>query len=139
MKRDFANSLSLVPMLQPGISTFTTDTDSLAIDVRDSRSASIMLQAGNLPDADGTFDVQLMEGDTDTVSSHTLVKDSDMTVLTQAQLDYDHTDDRVAKLFGYIGTKRYISLEITPTNNTSSAYFSAMCILEPPMSPQNFG
>ncbi len=136
MKRDFANSLSIKPMLQPGISTFTTDVDSLAIDIRDSHSATVLLQAGNLPDADGTFNVQLMEGDSSTVSTHTLVEDTDMTALTQDDLDYGPADDRTAKIFGYIGTKRYISLEITPSANSSSAFFSAMCLLEPDLYPQ---
>lgn len=98
-------------------------------------AASYHIMVGSLADADAAFTVLLEEGDASNLSDAAAVADGDMVSQTRgtaaetaAGFAYNH-DDQVRKL-GYIGSKRYTRLTITPANNTGNIYLGAICVLE---------
>lgn len=97
-------------------------------------AAAYLIATGSLADSDVAFTVLLEESDASNMGSANAVADEDMVSQTPgtapetaAAFAYNH-DDQVRKL-GYIGTKRYTRLTITPANNTGNIYLSAVCVL----------
>lgn len=97
-------------------------------------AAAYEIATGELGDANATFAVLLEEGDDSGLSDAADVADADMVSQTPgtapetaAGFDYSH-DDEVRRL-GYIGTKRYTRLTITPSGNTGNVYLGAICVL----------
>lgn len=92
------------------------------------------IATGSLADSNATFAVLLEEGDDSGLSDAAGVADADMVSQTPgtapetaAGFAYNH-DDQVRRL-GYVGSKRYTRLTITPTGNTGNIYLGAVCIL----------
>ena len=98
-------------------------------------AVSYVILTGALPDADATFTVLLEEGDASNRSDAAAVADADMvsqTNNTAPETAASFTfaaDDQVRKL-GYIGSKRYSRLTITPAANASASLLAACAILE---------
>jgi len=95
------------------------------IDLQDTESLTFLIATGALADAAATFAVLLEEGDDSGLSDAAAVADADM-LGTEALAGFtEASDDKVFKL-GYIGTKRYVRLTITPTGNAAAAL---MCVI----------
>jgi hypothetical protein len=98
-------------------------------------SVSYIILTGALPDADATFTALLEEGDVSNLSDAAAVADADMVSQTNGTAPETaasfifSSDDQVRKL-GYVGTKRYSRLTITPGANASASLLAACCILE---------
>jgi hypothetical protein len=98
-------------------------------------AATYEILLGAIADADATFTVLLEEGDQANLSDAGAVADVDMVSQTRgvapetaAAFAFD-SDNQVRKL-GYIGTKRYSRLTLTPANNTGAWLVAASCHLE---------
>lgn len=118
--RDMYNNI----LVKRVISAVTQTNDSTAIvgQVIDSQGFDSLLYAistGGLTDANATFAVLLEESDT-SGGVYTAVADADM-LGTEALAGFQFDDDNEVRKLGYIGSKRYTRLTITPTGNDSGA------------------
>lgn len=120
------------------ISPVSTSSDSAVvgqiIDRAGFDSLTYVIAAGSIGDADVTFAVLLEESDASNMDGASAVDDKDL-IGTEALAAFKFdSDDQVRKL-GYVGSKRYTRLTITPTGNSgtpSAALLSAVAILGHP-------
>ncbi len=87
-----------------------------------------MIATGSIADADATFTVLLEEGDASNLSDAAAVADADL-LGTEVLAAFQFDDDNECRKLGYIGSKRYTRLTITPVANASAAVIAAMAIL----------
>jgi hypothetical protein len=85
----------------------------------------IAIATGSLADADATFAVTMDEGNVSNLSDASAVAAADL-VGSYASASFVFSDDDKTFKLGYKGSKRYIRVTITPTNNASAALMSAM-------------
>lgn len=133
--RDGASRIQVKRVLSPsaGPSDNTAQVGQI-IDHQGFDSATYIIQTGTLADADVTFTVLLEEGDQANLSDAAAVADADMVSQTpgaapETAAGFQFDDDNEVRKLGYIGTKRYTRLTITPANNTAAAPMSACCVL----------
>ncbi|MBN9430719.1 MAG: hypothetical protein J0H09_29860 [Burkholderiales bacterium] len=120
------------------ISPVSTSSDSAVvgqiIDRAGFDSLTYVIAAGSIGDADVTFAVLLEESDASNMDGASAVDDKDL-IGTEALAAFKFdSDDQVRKL-GYVGSKRYTRLTITPAGNSgtpSAALLSAVAILGHP-------
>lgn len=129
--RDIANSLHPLPAILT-VATDNTALVSAIIDLQGYGGLMFAIATGTLADADATFTVLLEEGDAANLSDAAAVADADLIGL-EATASFTYANDGVTRKLGYIGSKRYVRLTITPANNTGSAPICAMAILGRPM------
>lgn len=126
-----------------GISPAAAVTDNTAIvseifDTRGFHAIMFLILLGALADTDATFTVLMEEGDQADLSDAVAVADSDLNGSEElAGFTFEH-DDGLRKL-GYIGSKRYVRVTITPAGNTGNAFVAgswiAMADDNPPANP----
>lgn len=104
---------------------------SQIIDTQGYDSAEFIIATGSLADADATFTVLVEDGDNSSLNDNVAVAD-DQLVGTEAVASFAFGDDNEVRKIGYVGSKRYIRLTITPANNTGDVYVAAICILGNP-------
>lgn len=132
--RDGISRTQCKRVLSPASVADNTAQVGQIIDHQGYDSASYYILTGSLADADATFTVLLEEGDAANLSDAAAVADDDMvsqTIGTAPETAASFTfaaDDNVRKL-GYVGSKRYTRLTITPAANASAALLAACCIL----------
>ncbi|MFO1080851.1 MAG: hypothetical protein U1E23_09525 [Reyranellaceae bacterium] len=85
-------------------------------------SVTFIVITGTLTDADATFAVTLAESDDSGMSGSNAVAAADLigadatnSALTNASFTF--AGDKKAFMLGYKGTKRYLQMTVTPTNN----------------------
>lgn len=131
MMRDMMNNIHTVVALAPVVATDNTVLTTGAIDLQGYSSCTFVVLTGTLADTDATFAVELQEGDGATQSAHTAVADAEM-IGTEALAGFTFADDNETRKIGYKGSKRYASLEITPTGNSGNAPLAVLAILGHP-------
>lgn len=99
--------------------------------------ATYIINTGVLADANATFTVLLEEGDAANLSDAAAVADADMVSQTpgtapETAAAFQFDDDGEVRRIGYIGTKRYTRLTLTPANNTGAWPIGAVCVLGRP-------
>jgi len=102
------------------------------IDKKGYESLTYVIATGSLADADATFTVLLEESDASNMAGAAAVADADL-LGTEALASFTFADDNETRKLGYIGSKRYTRLTITPANNAGAAVISAVAILGHPM------
>lgn len=110
-----------------GISPVTQTNSSSAlvsqiIDMQSYMSCIFIVAVGAFSDADATTTVLLEESDNSDMSSQNAVADADMLPSgtgQEASTAFTFSDDNIVRALGYVGTKRYVRLTITPANNDS--------------------
>lgn len=123
--RDIQSMLGLV-LAEPPV-TQTNDSTAFVSEVIDMvsyMSGMFVIQLGTLSDADVTGAVLLEESDASDMSGSNEVADADMLSMTagtapETAAAFTFASDNSIKTLGYVGTKRYIRLTITPTGNNS--------------------
>ncbi len=100
-------------------------------------SLEYIIATGSIADADATFTVLLEESDASNMSGSNAVADADMLSQTagtapETAASFQFDDDNEVRKLGYIGTKRYTRLTLTPANNASAALLSAVAVLGNP-------
>ena len=83
-------------------------------------SLTFVISAGTMTDANATFAVTMEHGDDSGLSDTAAVAASDL-VGTLALAAFQFDDDKECRKIGYVGSKRYTRLTITPTGNDSGA------------------
>jgi hypothetical protein len=132
--KDQFNNLHPVIAIAPITITDGTALVSGAIDTQGYESVTFIISTGTLADADATWLPVVKDGDTSTQGAHTAVADAFL-LGTEAAAGWAFGDDGECRKIGYIGNKRYVSIEIDDvTANTGSAPFSVVAILGNPRS-----
>jgi len=127
--KDTFNNIHPVIAIAPITITDGTALVSGAIDTAGYESVTFVIQTGTLADADATWSVTVKDGDTSTQGAHTAVADTFL-LGTEAAAGFAFGDDGEARKIGYIGGKRYVSIEIDDvTANTGSAPIAVVAIL----------
>jgi hypothetical protein len=133
--RDALSKVQVKKILAPGVA-ITDDTAKVSsiIDLQGFDSCNIHLSTGTDADANATFAVLLEEGDVSNLSDAAAVADGDMVSQTrgtaaETAAGYDFADDGEVRSLGYIGSKRYVRLTVTPTGNTGDFYLSGVAVL----------
>lgn len=136
--RDAANNIHVKKVIAPvsGAGDNVAQVGAI-IDHQGYDALTYLILTGSLADADATFTVLLEEGDNSGLSDAAAVADADMVSQTPgiapetaAGFKFD-SDNEVRKL-GYIGSKRYTRLTITPANNTGAWLIAAAAVLGQP-------
>lgn len=108
--------------------TDNTAQVSNIIDLAACSMALLALTTGNLTDADATFAVLLEEGDDSALADAATVDAADM-IGTAALAGFTFADDNKCRKLGYIGSKRYIRMTVTPSNNTGNLFLAGIALL----------
>lgn len=95
-------------------------------------SLTYLINTGVLVDANATFTVLLEEGDASNLSDAAAVADADMisqsSAAPEAAASFQFDDDGEVRKLGYIGSKRYTRLTITPAGNTGAWPIGAVAL-----------
>jgi hypothetical protein len=127
--RDLANHIAVRRGISPAAAiTDNTPFVSQIIDLAGFDSAMFVINAGSLADADATFTALVEHGDAANLADAAAVPDSNLTG-TEAAASLTFADDNAVKKIGYVGSKRYVRLTITPANNAGNAFISAVALL----------
>jgi hypothetical protein len=130
--REIHNQLHFVPLFEPkAATTDNTPWVSSIIDVSGYNAAEFVIETGTLTDADATFAVTVAHGDAANLSDTAAVPASQL-VGTLAQAGFDFSTDVKARKIGYIGSKRYVQVTVTPSNNTGNVFLGGFAVLGHP-------
>jgi hypothetical protein len=131
-KFDLFNSITPKVALAPVVATDGTAQVSAVIDTLGYGSVTFVIALGTLADTDATWAVTVKEGDTNSQGAHTAVADVDL-LGTEALAGFTFAADGACRKIGYIGNKRYVSIEIDDvTANTGNAPMAVVAILGHP-------
>lgn len=135
--RDTITQRQVKRVLSPASVSDTTAQVGQIIDHQGYDAAQYIILTGSIADADATFTVLLEEGDASNLSDAAAVADADMVSQTngtapETAAAFQFDDDNEVRKLGYIGSKRYTRLTITPVNNSSAAVLAACCVLSKP-------
>lgn len=131
MNRDLHNNVHVARAISPVSVSDNTAQVSQIIDTKGFDSLEFLIAMGSLADADATFAVLVEDGDDSGLSDAAAVADKDL-LGTEAQAGFQFDDDDEVRKIGYIGSKRYVRLTITPSANTGAALLSAVALLGHP-------
>jgi len=132
--KDLANVITPKRVLSPVSTDADTPLVGEIIDKNGFDSVTYVIATGSIGDANATFTVLLEEGDAAAMGDATAVADADL-LGTEALASFVFSDDNKCFKLGYIGSKRYTRLTITPSGNSgtpSAALLSAVAILGNP-------
>ena len=132
--KDLANVITPKRVISPVSVADTTAQVGQIIDKKGFESVTYVIATGSIADTDATFTILLEEGDAAAMGDATAVADADL-IGTEALAAFQYDDDNECRKLGYIGSKRYTRLTITPTGNSgtpSGALLSAVAILGNP-------
>jgi hypothetical protein len=129
--KDLMNKITPKRVISPVSVADNTALVGQIIDKSGFESLTYLIATGSIADADATFTVLLEESDAANMSGATAVADADL-LGTEALAGFQFDDDNECRKLGYIGSKRYTRLTITPVGNASAALVSAVAVLGHP-------
>ena len=136
--RDQANNLTIRPVIAPAANSNlgTTPLVGSIIDRLGYESVTYGIITGALSDVNATYTTLLEESDAANMDGADAVADADM-IGTEAAAGFDFADDGETRKLGYIGSKRYTRLTITPAGaDSGNSPIAAIAILgNPPTRP----
>jgi hypothetical protein len=129
--KDLMNKIHAKRVISPVSVADTTALVGEIIDKSGFESLTYVIATGSIADADATFTVLLEESDASNMAGATAVADADL-LGTEVLAAFQFDDDNETRKLGYIGSKRYTRLTITPVANASAALVSAVAVLGHP-------
>lgn len=117
----------LLPEISLNIQTLTAAANGDAIiDLQGFEGALIIVESGDITDGDA-YTFELKEGNDSGLSDAAAVADAD---LLGSEPVFATTDDNKVKSFGYIGSKRYIRVDLKSCTGSPSTggYFTALVV-----------
>jgi len=129
--KDLMNKIHVARAISPVSVADNTAQVSQIIDRQGYESITFCIATGSLADADATFAVLVEDGDNSALSDAAAVADENL-LGTEALAGFAFGDDDETRKIGYIGSKRYVRLTITPANNASAALVAAVAVLGHP-------
>lgn len=129
------HNIHAVTAIAPAAVSDNTAAVSAIIDLFGYSQCEFLINLGAIDDADATFAVTLEHGDDSGLSDAAAVTSANLQgTLAEAGFKFD-SDNGVRRL-GYLKSKRYVRLTVTPTNNASAATFGVTALLgDPTLSP----
>lgn len=131
---DKHNQIEVRRVIDPVVATDDTALVGQIIDTAGLEAVELSIALGTLVDSNATFTAKLEEGAAADLSDAADVADGDM-IGTEAGASFTFADDNETRKLGYVGTKRYIRLTITPSGNTGDAPISAVALCFPKVQP----
>jgi hypothetical protein len=129
--RDLFTNINVRRVISPVSVADNTALVGQIIDRKDFESLTYLIATGSIADADATFAVLLEESDDSGMSGATAVVDADL-LGTEVLAGFRFDDDNETRKLGYVGSKRYTRLTITPSANASAAVISAVALMGHP-------
>ncbi len=105
----------------------TTAETTATIDMQGYNSLLFTIDLGVISDADATFAVTMSESDDSGMSGSNAVAAADL-IGTYAGAGFQYNSDGTTRKIGYKGSKRYVTLTITPTANTGAWLYSVLAL-----------
>lgn len=130
--RDLHNSIDVKRGISPAAAT--TDNTAWVSQICDTagyESVEFLIITGALADADATFTVLFEDGDESNLSDSAAVDDKFL-LGTEALAGFTYADDNECRKIGYVGSKRYVRVTITPANNSGNAFVAGVWVLGHP-------
>lgn len=124
------NNINVKRVISPVSVADTTAQVGQVVDGQGFSSVTYLIATGSIADVDATFTVLLEECDT-SGGTYTAVADADL-LGTEVLAAFQFDDDNECRKLGYIGTKRYTRMTITPVLNASAALLAAVAVLGNP-------
>ena len=124
------NNINVKRVISPVSVADTTAQVGQVVDGQGFGSVTYLIATGSIADADATFTVLLEECDT-SGGTYTAVADADL-LGTEVLAAFQFDDDNECRKLGYIGSKRYTRMTITPVLNASAALLAAVAVLGNP-------
>ncbi|HYF87421.1 hypothetical protein [Azospirillum sp.] len=131
--RDLMNHIHPLRAISPqAAGTDNTAFVSQIIDVQGFDSLTFVILSGALTDTNATFAVLVEHGDDAALSDAMAVPDDNL-LGTEVLADMTYADDSETRKIGYLGSKRYVRLTVTPSGNDSgNVYLAAIAVLGHP-------
>jgi len=129
--QDLHNNIHPLRCISPVSEAGTTALVGQIIDRQGYESLEYIIATGSIADADATFTILLEEGDDSGLSDAAAVANENL-LGTEVLAAFQFDDDNETRKLGYVGTKRYTRLTITPVANASAAVICAVAILGNP-------
>jgi hypothetical protein len=128
--KDLHNSIHPSRGLSP-VKQTNADTAFVSeiLDTAGYESAEFVILLGALTDTGVTFVVLVEDGDASNLSDNAAVADAFL-LGTETTATFNQADDNEVRKIGYIGSKRYVRVIITPTGNSSGDINIAGCWLQ---------
>ena len=128
--KDLHNTINPVPLIVPiAARTDNTAIVSAIIDTLGYESCELVLVTGTNTDTDVTFTVLVEDGDAANLSDNAAVADTQL-IGTEAEAGFAFGDDDECRKIGYMGSKRYVRMTVTPVgNNSGNIFLSGVAIL----------
>jgi hypothetical protein len=133
MRSDLFNNIHPIRALSPvAAATSNTAIVSQIIDTANFDSLTFVINVGTNTDTDALFTVLVEDGDNNALSDAAAVDDKFL-LGTEALASFRFDDDNETRKIGYIGSKRYVRLTITPSlNDSGNIFLAATAILSHP-------
>jgi hypothetical protein len=123
--KDLHNNIHPVPGIVPAAARAdNTPIISTIVDTQGFLSCEFVLVTGTNTDTNATFAVLVEDGDAANLSDATAVVDTEL-LGTEAQAGFTFADDNVTRKIGYVGSKRYVRVTVTPSGNDAGNIFVA--------------
>lgn len=133
--KDLASNVAVRRAISPVSISDNTPVVSQIIAMAGFRSLVFAIALGNLADADATFVVLVEHSDNADLSGGEAVPDEQL-IGTELTAGFQYNSDNETRKIGYMGSKAYVRLTITPANNTGASLLSAVAVLgHPYLSP----
>lgn len=128
--RDSLNNIHPLIGLAPLAAAIADNTAQVSaiIDTRGSDSLTWVIATGILADVDATFAVTMDHGEAANLSDAAAVPAADIAG-TLALAGFTFAADGATRKVGYIGSKRFVRLTVTPAANTGAAPLAIIAIL----------
>jgi len=130
VNNDLMNNINVKRVISPVSVADTTAQVGQVVDGQGFGSVTYLIATGSIADVDATFTVLLEECDT-SGGTYTAVADADL-LGTEVLAAFQFDDDNECRKLGYIGSKRYTRMTITPVLNASAALLAAVAVLGNP-------
>jgi hypothetical protein len=123
--KDLMNNIHCVPLIAPvAARTDNTAIVSAIIDRKGFNSLALCLVTGTNTDTNATFAVLVEDGNVSNLSDNVAVPDVELNG-TEALAGFQFDDDIECRKIGYVGSKRYVRVTVTPSGNDSGNIFLA--------------
>ena len=130
MRQDLHNNIQVLSVFDPiDLGTGNTAKVGEIIDRQDAMALEFIIQTGSLADADATFTVLVEDGDDSRPCPTTPRSTTPTCSAPRPAHSFIFSDDNKIAKIGYVGSKRYVRLTVTPANNTGAVLISACAIL----------
>ena len=133
MRSDLFNNIHPIRALSPvAAATSNAAIVSQIIDTANFDSLTFLISIGANTDTDALFAVLIEDGENSGLSDAAAVDDKFL-LGTEALAGFRFDDDNETRKIGYIGSKRYVRLTITPSlNDAGNIFVSATAVLGHP-------